>query len=302
MVLTAIGSPGTSKGRHFVFHPCISGHATRQVEVGGMLAIDASFPAGTWLPPHEHPRRSLVVVLTGGFRERIDGQEFEVTKGNLYVRPAALHHAHVFGTESTRCLIVELIDRPELPLGGPHLVERPLVLRAGSCGRIGVRIARLPWDQQPANRLRLESLLLELLACVASRGGAQAEEPPEWLQRVHDQLREAFRDPPSVVELAAAAGVHQSHLLRRFRRHYGMSPTELVRRWKAEYARVLLAEPGASLSAVAFEAGFADQSHMGRVLRRVYGTTPGKLQRKDVTTRLVNASTQTLPPGLPTHD
>lgn len=260
-------------------------------------------PPGTWLPPHEHARRSLVVVLSGGFRERIEGQELEVTKGTLYIRPSSLHHAHLFGTEPTRCLIVELIDRPELLLGGPHLVERPLVLRAGSCGRIGVRISRLPWDQQPANRLRLESLLLELLACVASRGGAQAEEPPEWLRRVHDQLREAFRDPPSVVELAAEAGVHQSHLLRRFRRHYGMSPTEMVRRWKAEHARALLAEPGASLSAVAFEAGFADQSHMGRVLRRVYGTTPGKLQRKEVTAQLlVNAASRTPPPGLPPHD
>jgi AraC family transcriptional regulator len=137
----------------------------------------------------------------------------------------------------------------------------------------------MSWEQHPAHRLRLEALLLELLACVALRGGASAA-PPEWLQQVHDELWTKFRDPPSMEALAAAAGVHQSHLLRRFRRHYGVSPTALVRRWKAEHARALLATPGASLSAVAFEAGFADQSHMGRVLRSIYGTTPGRLQRE----------------------
>jgi AraC family transcriptional regulator len=286
-----------------VFHACTNGHATRRVEVGGMLVIDAMFPAGTWLPPHEHPRRSLVVVLSGGFLERIEGRDIEVSSGTVYLRPAALHHAHLYGAEPTRCLTIEWIERPEITLGLAYPAGRPLLLLAGSCGRIGARIARMPWDPQPTHRLRLESLVLELLACVASRGGAQAEEPPEWLRSVHEQLRAAFRDPPSVVELAASAGVHQSHLLRRFRRHYGMSPTGLVRRWKAEYARTLLAEPGASLSAVAFEAGFADQSHMGRVMRREYGTTPGKLQREEVSPdALAHASTQMPPHDRPPHD
>ena len=302
-VRNRIDSPRTSKGRQIVFHACTNGHATREAEVGGMLVIEASYPAGTWLPPHQHGRRSLVVVLSGGFRERVGGQEVEVTKGSLYLRPAALHHAHVFGEEVTRCLIVELIERPDTTLGPALVPERPLLLRAGACGRIGARIARLSWDLQPANRLRLESQLLELLACVASRGGAPDEPPPEWLQRVHVRLRAAFRDPPSIVELAAEAGVHQSHLLRRFRRHYGMSPTSLVRHWKAEYARALLAEPGASLSAVAFEAGFADQSHMGRVLRRAYGTTPGRMQREEPATELLANGASRIPPRDPApHD
>lgn len=279
-----------------MFHPCTNGHTTRHVEVGGMLAIDASYPAGTWLPPHEHPRRSLVLVLNGGFRERIGREEVEVGNGALYLRPASLHHAHVFGDEATRCLTIELVSRPDIEVAAHAQAQYPIVLRAGNCGRIGRRIARLSWDQQAANRLRLESLLLELLACLASRDGAQSAEPPEWLRQVHDQLRESFRDPPSIVELAAMAGVHQSHLLRRFRRHYGLSPAGIVRRWKAERARELLAIPGATLSAVAFEAGFADQSHMGRVLRQVYGTTPGRLQRAGRVTELVIHGAPQTPP------
>lgn len=281
-----------------MFHTCTSGHVTRQVEVGGMLAMDASVPSGTWLAPHEHPRRSLVVILSGGFRERILGEDVEAVAGSLYVRPAALRHSHLYGAEPTRCLIVELLDRPDLELATASSHARPLLLRSAVCARIGQRVARLTWDQQPANRLRLESLLLELLACVAAHGAA-AEMPPEWLQHVHQQLRDGFRDPPTVAQLATAAGVHPSHLLRRFRRHYGMSPTGMVRRWKAEYARTLLAEPGASLSAVAFEAGFADQSHMGRVLRRIYGTTPGRLQRKEITAELTVHGPQQTPPRSP---
>lgn len=277
-----------------MFHACTSGHVTRQVKVGGMLVIDASVPPGTWLTAHEHPHRSLVVVLEGGFRERVHGEDVEVVAGSLYVRPAALRHSHLFGAELTRFLIVELPERPDLELATTTAYSRPLLLRSAGCARIGQRVARLTWDEQPANRLRLESLLLELLACVAAHG-ANAEEPPAWLQQVHQQLRDAFRDPPTVQQLATGAGVHPSHLLRRFRRHYGMSPAGLVRRWKAEYARTLLAEPGASLSAVAFEAGFADQSHMGRVLRRIYGTTPGRLQREELTAEVLLHGRQETP-------
>lgn len=267
-----------------------------------MLALDASIPPGTWLAPHEHARRSLLVILSGGFRERIVGEDVEAVAGTLYVRPAGLRHSHLNGAEATRCLIVELLDRPDLEMATAASHARPLLLRSAGCARIGQRVMRLSWDQQPANRLRLESLLLELLACVAAHG-AVAEEPPEWLQQVHHQLREAFRDPPTVLQLATAAGVHPSHLLRRFRRHYGMSPTGMVRLWKAEHARSLLAEPGASLSAVAFEAGFADQSHMGRVLRRIYGTTPGRMQRKDVTADLMTHGRPQTPPRSPLpHD
>lgn len=290
------------QGRPFVFHACTNGHAVREVEVGGMLLIEASYPAGTWLPPHQHSRRSLVVVLSGGFRERIGGHEIEVARGSLYLRPPAVHHAHLFGDELTRCLAIELLERPDTTFGPAMSAERPLVFRAGACGRIGSRIARLPWDRQPARRLRLEAQLLELLACVASRGRVPAEEPPEWLQRVHHRLRDSFRDPPSIVELAAEAGVHQSHLLRRFRKHYGLSPTGMVRRCKAEYARALLAEPGASLSAVAFEAGFADQSHMGRVLRRAYGTTPGQMQREEAMESMAHVAPRILPHDPSPHD
>lgn len=149
-----------------MFHACTDGHATRQVEVGGMLVIDASFPAGTRLPPHDHPRRSIVLVIAGGFRELTDDMAIDVRKGMLQVSAPTTHAAHEFGSEPSRCLVVEMLARPDIMLGAHH--GGSMLLRAGHCGRIGARIARLSWDQSPTNRLRLESLLLELLACAAT--------------------------------------------------------------------------------------------------------------------------------------
>jgi AraC family transcriptional regulator len=132
-----------------------------------------------------------------------------------------------------------------------------------------------------ASALVLEGLALELLGESGRESTAGARDSPAWLRQAREELDDGFRDPRlRLGELAAAVGVHPVHLARAFRRHFGASPGEYVRRLRVDWAARAVAEGPQSLADIAQLAGFADQSHMTRMFRRELGTTPGELRRR----------------------
>jgi AraC family transcriptional regulator len=64
-----------------------------------------------------------------------------------------------------------------------------------------------------------------------------------------------------------------------FKRSVGASVHRFVVRSRVEPALRLLAEGELPVSAVALEAGFANQSHLSAWMRRIVGTTPGAYRR-----------------------
>ncbi len=99
---------------------------------------------------------------------------------------------------------------------------------------------------------------------------------PQWLERVRNNLEQRFAEPLKLSEIAAEAGVHPVHLAREFRKHYGTSVGEYLRRVRIEYACRELMGSNVAVTNIAFAAGFADQSHFSRTFKRLCGTTPGR--------------------------
>jgi AraC-like DNA-binding protein len=87
-----------------------------------------------------------------------------------------------------------------------------------------------------------------------------------------------FRERLSLASLAAASGVHPTHLARAFRKHYGCTVGELQRELRVEYAMQRMSA-GDTPGAVAADAGFADQSHLTRTFRALAGNTPAAFRR-----------------------
>ena len=93
--------------------------------------------------------------------------------------------------------------------------------------------------------------------------------------KVRELLDDRTAENVGLDELAAAAGVSRFHLIRVFRRRYGMTPFAYQRNRRIEKARAVL-RTGKSIADAAAAAGFADQSHLGRSFRAVMGSTPGE--------------------------
>lgn len=94
------------------------------------------------------------------------------------------------------------------------------------------------------------------------------------------ELMEGQTDSRLTVDsLAREAGLSVPHFARAFKESIGRAPHQHLLMLRLERARRLLDSPRATLSAVALQAGFADQAHFTRHFKRHFGVTPGAFVR-----------------------
>jgi len=86
------------------------------------------------------------------------------------------------------------------------------------------------------------------------------------------------RDGASLPEAGRAVGLGERQLRRRFERAVGYGPATLVRVQRFQHFLALAEQqPGAALSRLAAEAGYADQAHLTRECGRLSGLSPAAL-------------------------
>jgi AraC-like DNA-binding protein len=122
--------------------------------------------------------------------------------------------------------------------------------------------------------LALEGLALEILAEVARLPVLATEPtPPRWLRAVRDLLHDCFSENLSLATLASVVDIHPAHLARAFRRYYGCTVGDYLRKQRIDFAcrEILRNRPFAE---VALAAGFFDQSHFAKVFKRIVGMSP----------------------------
>jgi AraC-like DNA-binding protein len=101
------------------------------------------------------------------------------------------------------------------------------------------------------------------------------------MEQVRDLLADRVAENVRLDDLAEVADISRFHLIRLFRRRYGVPPFAYQRNLRVERARDAL-RYGESLADTAAELGFADQSHLGRAFRAVMGATPGQYRQSFV--------------------
>ena len=85
---------------------------------------------------------------------------------------------------------------------------------------------------------------------------------------------EHFSETLKLTQIAAEVGVHPVYLATAFRQKFGVTVGEFVRRLRIEHACAELKKEDLPLSAIALQAGFADQSHFSKVFKSYVGMTP----------------------------
>lgn len=106
------------------------------------------------------------------------------------------------------------------------------------------------------------------------RDPAPAALEPQAVRRVRDYLREHYGEDVSLDDLVATSGLSRFHLVRSFRRVFGLAPHAYLNTLRVAHARRLLARR-VPPAAVAVDIGFYDQSHLGQHFRRAFGISPG---------------------------
>ena len=103
------------------------------------------------------------------------------------------------------------------------------------------------------------------------RGGVT---PHVQLDRAVSWLREHFREPIAVSELARVAGMSIRQFNRRFREAFGTNPRDFLVRTRVRAACDALRNSDTPIAELAIELGFYDQSSFTQHFRRHMGVTP----------------------------
>ncbi|MDP3547635.1 MAG: AraC family transcriptional regulator [Phreatobacter sp.] len=85
--------------------------------------------------------------------------------------------------------------------------------------------------------------------------------------------------PLTLEDVAAFAGFSPYHFLRLFRRVTGATPHQYLLQCRLKRAAALLAEPGRSITDIAYDVGFGDLSNFVRSFRRAAGMSPGAFRK-----------------------
>lgn len=258
-----------------------------QRDLGPLRLTHATFPAGARLASHIHDRATFGVMLSGGFDLRFASpalrrRAYACEAGWSFTEPAGETHGNDVGEGGAAVLVLQ-VD----PESSDASVEpfRALLLdeiRHFRHARVTLNARRMVRElarPDTLSDLALEALALESLVDAGRLMRDADRSDPPWLRRAEDLVRERFREALRIADVAEAVGVHPAHLASVFRRKHDLPLGEFIRRLRLEWTTDRLARSSASLSAIAYEAGFADQSHFTRAFKRYTGLTPGAYRR-----------------------
>jgi AraC family transcriptional regulator len=245
--------------------------------MNGINVSLVAYPPNLRQTRHTHKFASFSFVTSGSYLEKFSQKSFLRKSSTVVFHPP--EEAHAVNLESNVQILSVGFDFPRLAEIRRHsaVLEETASLQTADIDRLGRRILQEFQKPDAFSALAIEGLILEILA-EASRRTASADEKrfPRWLAQARDYLHDNFADSFGVEDLARVAGVHPVHLSRVFRRQFGCTIGEYVRRLRAEFANRQIETTDAPLSDIALAAGFADQSHLNRTFKSVFGRTPAE--------------------------
>jgi AraC family transcriptional regulator len=253
------------------------GHTVRKREVGDLVLADVRYASGLRLPRHAHERPYFCFIRRGTYTEAY-GRRVRISgPGMLAFHPPGEPHAEVFGDCSVESFNVEI--GPEWlyrmrEAGG--VLDQPVEFHGGETARLSSRLFAEFRRPDASSSLAIESLTWEILAAVLTPPVAVSKSRPKWLTEARDILDARFPEPLALRAIAREAGVHPVYFASTFRRFYGCSVGDYLRRVRFKHLCRMLKQPEIPLAEIALATGFADQSHFTRALKRFTGMTPAQ--------------------------
>lgn len=251
------------------------GKTLKSREVAGFTLKEIRHPPGVFVPRHSHPNAHVGFILDGGFTETFTRNTLECRPLSVSYIAAGLAHTDDF-RHGVHCLVLEIApDRLE-DMRSLLALDEPIFVRGGPAAWLALRMYHAALQTDTASPLTIEGLALEILAeMAAAKREVVGKSSPSWLEEARDLLHARFTETVTHDEIGRLVGVHPVHLATVFRRVFGCTIGEYVRRLRIEHAAGQISRSRGSLADIACAVGFADQSHFSKVFKSYTGMTPG---------------------------
>ena len=231
--------------------------------------------------PHTHDAFGLGAIEFGVERFRYRGGDHLAPPGALVcMNPDEVHtgRAETEGGWRYRMVYVDR-DVAEDIVGERDWWFAEVVRQNPSQAQYVTRLLDAMWHTgEPLARDEMLYALLDVFrGHVRRRSGAEAR--TGRFPHVVEYLRAHLSQRLTLDEIADVADLSPFHFLRSFRRHYDVTPQQMLMALRLDAAKRRLAN-GDAPALVAADTGLADQAHLTRAFARRYGTTPARYQRQ----------------------
>lgn len=252
------------------------GEQLKKLEIGGFILTETFHAPRLALSRHDHECANINLTLKGSFREVLGNSPQESLPFSLLVKPAGESHANQYGNAGAHGLVIEVKPHYlETVKRYSKLFDAPAHIRGGLLPIFVGRIYKEFQTKQSASELMIEGLILEMLAETSRRSiEVSSSTPPRRICEARDFIHDNFARGIKLSNIAGIVGLNPTYLARMFRKHYGCSVGEYVRRLQLEFAAQELIKSERSLAEVSAAAGFYDQSHFTNAFKLRTKLTP----------------------------
>lgn len=245
---------------------------------------------------HTHNYYEIFLVADGNAIHEVNGASQLLSKGSLvYMRPSDIHCYSALNSYNYKMFNVgflledcipmlrylnipsDIIDKPILPI---HLEVKGelfeyLIFRMSELSKM-----------YPDHKCKIlfRSFIADLYYPLTnlSKDGIVADERliPSWLLDLNIQMSRRENYIEGVDKLYALCNYSQSHIIRSFKKYFGMTPTEYINNKRMNYVCELLINKRCPVSEACFTAGFNNLSYFYSVFKSLYGCTPYKFAKR----------------------
>lgn len=262
-----------------------TGRITCDREVGPFHLQLIRYIPGVMVPPYEHQDLNVCLLLSGTCVEHREGTTHRYVGPALTINVPSAGHEFVVGPEGAVCFSLD-VPRSwvrEAEEAGPLEVAPAVNVRAHRPVASALRLREALMGIRDLAPLEVEEGILETLAVTlpGREHSLRGDSTPRWVERIRERMDDDPTRDHGLASLAREAGVHRVHLARSFRRWYGVTVGEHLRRLRLRQAVTAIANGDGeeTLSRVALRAGFYDQSHFNRHFKKRMGMTPSGFRR-----------------------
>lgn len=255
------------------YSPITLGKRIQTLSFRGFIVTETEHSGGTSLPRHAHENANIALVRHGTVVETVGQRAWECQAGSAIYKPSGADHANRYSADGMSSLLIELLPPTMIHLDGTAGLRDTVVVHDPRLAQYAETLHHEMRLGDPGAALAIEGVVLQLLATMLRIRTPRETKAPAWLARFRSALHDRCCDSLQIADLAHECGVHPAHAIREFRRRFGTTPADYLRRLRTDRACEFLRR-GMSPAEAAAAAGFAHQSHLTRVLKRYYAVTP----------------------------
>lgn len=232
-------------------------------------------------PARFHKHLEVMAVYSSQVRVTIDGQNYLLHPGDLYVVfPNVLHAIEATDAEAVVMIVdfekypafqdVLLHNRPEVP-----------VLQKGTFAPVVHELLNRMVSLMPQEASRTQdilsgyanALLGELLMCLKL---VKRSTDSNLMQRLIFYILENYTSPISLEGIAQSLGYSKFYISREIRTLFGCNLPTLINSYRLSMAQNLLLTTDLSVGRIAADCGFQNQSAFNRLFLKQVSMTPGQ--------------------------